>query len=102
MTHLLDDARRLAAIDPFVNVWAHSSGEYECFACEAPWSGEGKQHKPDCPWLALPRIIAALEAAESVSEAYDRETVATWGHSLGSPLLAAVDRLDGTLRGEPA
>jgi hypothetical protein len=29
----------------------------------------GQGHAPDCPWLALPRIVAALEAAERVADA---------------------------------
>ena len=47
---LLDDARRLLALDSTTG----------CSACD----GWGATHEPDCSWLALPRIVAALEAAE--------------------------------------
>jgi hypothetical protein len=66
----LDAARRLAGHSPV----ADFDVGYGCHVCEGPadipigdtdWRVD---HKPDCPWLALPRIIAALEAAERVAE----------------------------------
>ena len=57
---LLDAARRLAETDPAELVNSHS----RCHWCEEFTSTE--QHTPDCPWLAMPQIVAALEAAERV------------------------------------
>lgn len=47
---LLDDARQLTAVSPM--------NDGICVYCDM------SDHSPDCPWLALPRIVAALEAAE--------------------------------------
>lgn len=98
---LLDDARRLAKSG--FTPWEDSC-RLKCELCGADGAGEDGPfpHESDCPWLAMPQIVAALEAAEAVGTAYDRETVATWGTNLGSPLLAAVDTLDKMLRGANA
>lgn len=41
----------------------------KCDLCEGSYSlgptGTPFSHKPDCPWLAMPRIVAALEAAQA-------------------------------------
>lgn len=57
---LLDDARRLAETDPAELVNSHS----RCHWCEEFTSTE--QHTLDCPWLAIPKIVAALETAERI------------------------------------
>jgi hypothetical protein len=59
---LVDDAKRLADTNP------HEAG-WQCPFCGMPngrHSGFGDRHHADCPWLAMPRIVAALEAAERV------------------------------------
>lgn len=53
--------------------------------------------RPNCVRHSLPRIVAVLEAAQAVAQAYDQETAATGLHLLGSPLLKAVDALDKAL-----
>lgn len=35
------------------------------------WTGDPIDHAPDCPWLALPRIVRALEAARVVAANVD-------------------------------
>ena len=64
---LLDDARRLAeeGFEPRDTV--HESG---CTFCgpSGTYRGDGPwPHLPDCSWLAMPRIVAALEAAERIT-----------------------------------
>jgi hypothetical protein len=99
----LEAAQRLHGGNPF---GSHGDDAgWQCPFCGMPsgrHSGFGDRHRSDCPSLALPAIVAALEAAEAVRRAYDRETVATWGVNLGSPLLAAVDALDKAMTGEGA
>lgn len=60
----LEAARRLAATDPFVD--NERAGTF-CVFCDAP-----KYHASDCPWLAMPKIVAALEAAERMSRLVPR------------------------------
>lgn len=57
---LLEDARRLAEHEPIYN-----NGSYG-YCGELARSG---LHASDCPWLAMPRIVAALEAAERMQQA---------------------------------
>ena len=52
---LLDDARRLAEKEPVRGI--------DCLYCAAVMVDE-YPHEPDCPWLSLPKIVAALEALE--------------------------------------
>jgi hypothetical protein len=52
---LLDDARRLA----------EGSGD-PCGFCLGYEGSPGGLHAPDCPMHAVPRIVAVLEAAESL------------------------------------
>lgn len=60
---LLDDARRLAKIENAVAVDDGDAGHGKYGCCgEADYRG----HLRDCPWLAMPRIVAALEAAEEL------------------------------------
>jgi hypothetical protein len=58
---LIEDARRLKQANPFVCRPESSEWRQEdiCFACY----GDGF-HTHDCPTLAIPHIVAALEAAE--------------------------------------
>jgi hypothetical protein len=57
----LDAARQIRAIEPL-----------ELDTCV--YCGGGRPHAPDCPWLALPQIVAALEAAERVSSAWQADS----------------------------
>jgi len=34
---------------------------------------EATDHKPDCPWLSMPKIVAALEAADAAVRDARRE-----------------------------
>lgn len=53
---LLDDARRMAEYAPSVD----ERGVFWCGYCHESENA----HAPDCPWLQMPRIVAALEAVE--------------------------------------
>ena len=64
----LEAARRIAATDPTYETY---QGPHDCIFCDGtlysqqdifPITG----HKDDCPWLAMPRIIAILEASETI------------------------------------
>jgi hypothetical protein len=57
---LLDDARRLAAHE--LRDHEDIGGYGFCPLCDMP-SG----HAPNCAWLAMPKIVAAMEAAERLS-----------------------------------
>lgn len=68
---LLDDARRLLADRPIRGgsaLKSHPSGR--CYYCLG--DGYGEPHAPDCPWLSMSKIVAALEAAEHVETAARR------------------------------
>lgn len=52
---LIEDARRLAQVDPWYE--NERAGTSFCIAC-----GAYESHRDNCPWLALPRIVQALEA----------------------------------------
>lgn len=60
---LLEDARAISESAP--------SSDDQCPHCSAyigpVRGGDYGEHSPDCPWLAMPRIVAALEAAEKVA-----------------------------------
>lgn len=59
---LLDDARQLTEYPPSYE----SRGHMLCGYCNE----DEHAHAPDCPWLAMPKIVAALEAsAEVVADA---------------------------------
>lgn len=71
---LLDDARRLAERNALAFVT--DTGAFRCIACPAGVvfdSDEELVHSPRCPSLALPRIVAVLEAAERLIVPYDGE-----------------------------
>jgi hypothetical protein len=78
---LLDDARRLAEMqpgwDPGTEGWACSG----CRAVSGPFADEEREadvayaafaHDPDCPWLSMPKIVAVIEAAARVAAAPPR------------------------------
>lgn len=64
---LSDDARRLAVSNPVVAEGKIAIGA----VCAVCWVEGG--HDSECPWLALPRIVAALEAAERLSRIVTQE-----------------------------
>ncbi len=74
---LLDDARRLAQrVDPVVDDY--------CEACQqaSPPRATGTPfpHASYCPWLSLPKIVAALEAAQEIIDMYpDDEPTTEYG-----------------------
>jgi hypothetical protein len=61
----LEAAKALAAANPFDGGWACSF----CGMPDGTRSGFGRMHEPDCPWLAMPQIVVALEVAEQTVEA---------------------------------
>lgn len=63
---VLDDARRLAAVDPW---YEHErAGTSFCIAC-----GAYESHNPDCPWLSMPRIVAALELIDRFGFTFEQQ-----------------------------
>lgn len=84
---LVDSARRLAG--PGIGVY-----------CDACTGSPESDHFPDCPMLAMPRIVAVLEAVEAVTIAYEESRV-LYGDG-GSQMSHAVQTLDDALEGEPA
>ena len=63
---LLEAARWMAHNRP------HEVGE-ACWYCNGGWPADFSAEDPpkvSCPWLALPRIVAALEAAERLAEVF--------------------------------
>lgn len=61
----LEAARRLASERPArggTQTQRHRRGR--CYYCLG--DGYGQPHESDCPWLSVPKIIAALSAAERV------------------------------------
>jgi hypothetical protein len=69
---LLSAARAIAATEPLEEY----GGVYSCVYCRAcRHSNQAfapvSQHADDCPWLAMPKIVAALEAAQAASECLD-------------------------------
>jgi hypothetical protein len=63
VSNLLDAARRLNQDEP-IGQFETGGRNYFVFCGRMVQQG----HAPDCPWLSLPRIVAALEAAERVAE----------------------------------
>jgi len=59
---LLEDARKLLPIHPL----EEEGGARYCRVCGEAIGGypEWDGHAPECPWLSMPKIIGALEAAE--------------------------------------
>ncbi len=84
----LEAARKMAETCP---TFEPEPGVVHCAVCYAYLP----THAPDCPWLAMPQIVAALEAAEHLTEA--------WQGSVDNfPMLEVLERvkgLAGTLKG---
>jgi hypothetical protein len=61
---LLDDARQLLQVQPLEKD-QDDDADY-CRVCGEKIGGypEWAGHSPDCGWLSMPKIVAALEAAE--------------------------------------
>lgn len=73
---LLDDARRLAEQDEPDENFEHGGRRYFVFCGRMVTQG----HAPDCSWLALPKIVAALEAAELMVKTHEtHEYPGYWG-----------------------
>jgi hypothetical protein len=62
MADLIDAAKRLAkgGFTPW-----EDSCHLTCELCGDDFAEDGAQHEPGCPWLAMPAIVAALEAASA-------------------------------------
>ena len=62
---LIEDAKALAAISPKVMVQdLAGDADLACYACgNHEW--DVSPHTPDCAWIAMPRIVKALEAAQA-------------------------------------
>lgn len=59
----LEAARLLQTQSPIYN----DRGFYECPGCSGySERREAFEHESDCPWLAMPRIVAVLEAADKI------------------------------------
>jgi hypothetical protein len=56
---LIEDARRIMHAGP------PTYGEWQCAICQID-GRDRLTHNPECPWRSLPRIVAALEAAQSL------------------------------------
>lgn len=63
----------MSLVDAARKLWeAGASMDEHCHHCDSyitsflPAEHQTGEHSPDCPWLALPQIVAALEAAEKV------------------------------------
>lgn len=65
MMSLLDDARQLLNIQPIEELPGEIGMYCRCCGEKIGESPEFAGHEPDCPWLAMPRIVAALEAADA-------------------------------------
>lgn len=82
---LLDDARRLASKKIGIKAPPPRS---ECAYCGIDYWYH-QRHEPDCPWLSLPKIVAALEAAERATAVLEAKT-----HRFSEPLGIVVDALE--------
>lgn len=63
---LVEDAKRLADAGSYDDGGNGSLYEPSCIHC---CGFPDDPHKPDCPWLAMPRIVRALEAAQALVDA---------------------------------
>lgn len=91
---LIEDARRLAA----QSVHEPYAGDH-CVFCAGRRNVD--DHLPHCPWLSMPRIVAALEAAQAVVDrAFFREDGTYEGRRIG--YTDALEALVSALRGEVA
>lgn len=76
---LIEDAKRMLAEEP----WSWFEDRAYCVYCNVhrcPNNNTNQcgirpepveEHKTDCPWLAMPRIVAALEAAQQMLDYLD-------------------------------
>lgn len=64
---LLDAVRRLRP-ETYTSETLDAGYQEVCVRCNHRLD---QGHAPDCPWLAMPRIVAALEAAERLSAAWE-------------------------------
>jgi cytochrome c553 len=65
-----EDARRLAESDPWYSLPdGGAAGINVCAICNRAW-----EHAVDCPWLMLPKIVAALEAARELVDELPLQT----------------------------
>lgn len=62
----LDAARRLAE-------YTTRQRRMICMICKQPFAEGERGHAPDCPLLAMPRIVAALEAAQKLVRATEMD-----------------------------
>ena len=92
---MLDDARAMLQIQPLFE----EGDDMACRLCGeliSPYP-DFAGHESDCPWISLPKIVAALEAAERVI---------TWDRSVAPEPSAklvpasAYDALVAALKGE--
>lgn len=86
----LNAARMIERLAP----WFREPDGSRCFYCDATLSDHRlrSEHRRSCPWLAMPKIIAALEAAERVRKVYGEVTI---GNTY--PLYQALEKLDEVL-----
>lgn len=59
----LEAAKQISEYEP--TIYDAMGNYYYCRMCSNQLPG----HEPDCAWIAMPRIVAALEAAEDLIEA---------------------------------
>jgi hypothetical protein len=86
---LLDDARRLDALRV-------RQRRMICVACKQPFADGERGHAPDCPLLSMPKVVAALEAAERLASVTIAEGATVWCHWCGG-LIEAPDSYDPPL-----
>ena len=43
-------------------------GDPACPFCDVLYLAAGSKHAPDCPWIAMPKIVAALEIVRELAE----------------------------------
>jgi hypothetical protein len=68
----LEAARKIAEISPDDETY---QGPYDCHFCAGTLMSQCSLfpvtgHKEDCPWLAMPQIVAALEELENMRPKY--------------------------------
>ena len=68
---MLDDARKMQGRSP----WFLGHDASRCFYCNEVLSASHpmRGHADDCPWLSMPKIVAALEAAHRVVTAWQSD-----------------------------
>lgn len=67
----LEAARKLASLSELIDVEGTPITDVRVYAiCGMPVH---HGHDPDCPWIAVPKIVAALEAAERMTTFSDED-----------------------------